>query len=103
MTHTRTISTRTHALTYAQTPFQVKEAAVIAVHSQKWMERPLACVVLHAGQTLTHEELVQFLNPRMAKWWIPEAMEIVQEIPKTSVGKFSKKDLRDMFPNYTLP
>ena len=69
----------------------VAEAAVIGVRSEKWMERPLACVVLLEGKQLTHSELVSFLAPKMAKWWIPDDMRIVDEIPKTSVGKFSKK------------
>lgn len=55
------------------------------------------------GATLEHEELLAFLAPRVAKWWLPEAMEIVEEIPKTSVGKFSKKDLRAQFEGKTLP
>ena len=76
---------------------------MIAVPSQKWMERPLACVVLHPGQTMTHHELIEFLTPRMAKWWLPDATEFVSEIPKTSVGKFSKKDLRQKFDGFVLP
>ena len=80
----------------------VSEAAVIAVSSAKWMERPLACIVLKPGQSLTLGELHDFLAPRMAKWWLPDALEIMGEIPKTSVGKFSKKDLRAQFSDYTV-
>jgi fatty-acyl-CoA synthase len=76
---------------------KVKEAAVVAVRSRKWMERPLACVVLQEGDTMTYDELIDFLTPQMAKWWLPDRLEIVEEIPKTSVGKFSKKDLRAQF------
>ncbi len=81
---------------------KVTEAAVIAVASQKWMERPMACVVLNEGETLTHEELVEYLTPRMARWWLPSATQIVDEIPKTSTGKFSKKSLRDQFADVTV-
>jgi fatty-acyl-CoA synthase len=81
----------------------VAEAAVIGVPSEKWSERPLACVVLKDGQSLTKEELLEFLAPRVAKWWLPDAVEFVDEVPKTSVGKFSKKTLRDRFADYHLP
>jgi fatty-acyl-CoA synthase len=82
---------------------KVAEAAVIGVPSEKWSERPLACVVLKAGETLSSDELLEFLAPRVAKWWLPEAVEFVDEIPKTSVGKFSKKTLRERFADYRLP
>ncbi|MGY9073202.1 MAG: long-chain fatty acid--CoA ligase [Acidimicrobiales bacterium] len=76
---------------------KVSEAAVIAVNSTKWMERPMACVVLNKNETLTHDELIEYLTPKMAKWWLPSATEIIDEVPKTSTGKFSKKTLRDRF------
>ncbi len=75
----------------------VAEAAVIGVPDPKWDERPLACVVLVEGQQVTIAELVEFLEPRVAKWWLPERWAFVTEIPKTSVGKFSKKDLRSQY------
>jgi fatty-acyl-CoA synthase len=75
----------------------VAEAAVVAVPDPKWDERPLAAVVLRDGQTATAEELRQFLAPSFAKWWLPDRFEFVQEIPKTSVGKFRKTELREMF------
>ncbi len=81
---------------------KVAEAAVIAVASLKWMERPMACVVLNEGETLTHDELIEYLAPRMARWWLPSATQIVDEIPKTSTGKFSKKSLRDQFADVTV-
>ncbi len=80
----------------------VAEAAVIGVASEKWMERPLACVVLHEGAELTYDELIEFLAPRMAKWWLPDALEIIDEVPKTSTGKFSKRTLRDHFDGYRV-
>jgi fatty-acyl-CoA synthase len=80
----------------------VKEAAVIGVPHPKWDERPLACVVLKEGATATAEEILAYLEPLVAKWWLPDAVEFIQEVPKTSVGKFSKKDLRTRFANYHL-
>jgi fatty-acyl-CoA synthase len=81
----------------------VAEAAVIGVPHEKWQERPLACVVLREGESVTKEELLAWLEPKVAKWWLPDDVAFVDEIPKTSVGKFSKKDLRDKFAGYNLP
>jgi fatty-acyl-CoA synthase len=81
----------------------VAEAAVIGLPHPKWSERPLACVVLREGQTATKDEIVAFLDSRVVKWWLPDDVVFVSEIPKTSVGKFSKKDLRTQFADYTLP
>jgi len=75
----------------------VAEAAVIAVPDAKWDERPLAAVVLREGQAATAEELRAFLAPNFAKWWLPDRIEFVAEIPKTSVGKFKKTELREQF------
>jgi fatty-acyl-CoA synthase len=72
----------------------VVEAAVIAVKDERWDERPLACVVVDPDRTVTVEELRQFLEGRVARWWVPERWSFVSEIPKTSVGKFDKKVLR---------
>ena len=78
----------------------VKEAAVIGIPHPKWDERPLACVVLKEGETATEEEILEHLKPLVAKWWLPDAVEFIDEVPKTSVGKFSKKDLRSTFAEY---
>ena len=75
----------------------VAEAAVIAVPDAKWAERPLAVVVLREGQTATSDELRDFLAPQFAKFWLPDRVEFVDEIPKTSVGKFRKTALREQF------
>jgi fatty-acyl-CoA synthase len=75
----------------------VAEAAVVAVPDAKWDERPLAAVVLREGASVTADELRAFLEPNFAKWWLPDRFEFVAEIPKTSVGKFKKTELRDMF------
>ena len=81
----------------------VAEAAVIAVPSDRWMERPMACVVLKPGETLDADQLKAWLEPRVAKWWLPDVIEFIDEVPKTSVGKFSKKTLRDRFADTRLP
>jgi acyl-CoA synthetase (AMP-forming)/AMP-acid ligase II len=81
----------------------VLEAAVIGIFSERWSERPLACVVLKPDQETTKEELLAWLEPKVAKWWIPDDVVFVEEIPKTSVGKFDKKVLREDFKNYEWP
>ncbi|MDQ3876918.1 MAG: fatty acid--CoA ligase, partial [Actinomycetota bacterium] len=81
----------------------VAEAAVIGVTHPRWQERPLACVVLREGESATKEDILEFLTPRVAKWWLPDDVVFLDEIPKTSVGKFSKKDLREKFHDYELP
>ncbi|MET0727204.1 MAG: long-chain fatty acid--CoA ligase [Acidimicrobiales bacterium] len=82
---------------------KVAEAAVIGVPHPKWAERPLACVVVKPGEELTKEELLTYLEDKVARWWLPDDVAFIEEIPKTSVGKFSKKDLRDKFEGYELP
>ncbi|HXB64001.1 MAG TPA: long-chain fatty acid--CoA ligase [Solirubrobacteraceae bacterium] len=73
---------------------EVLEAAVIAKPDERWAERPLCCVVLCEESTVTAQELVEHLRPRVAKWWLPDEFAFVAEVPKTSVGKFDKKVLR---------
>ena len=82
---------------------KVAEAAVIGVPHPKWSERPLACVVVKPGEELTAAEVLEFLDGRVAKWWLPDDVVFIEEVPKTSVGKFSKKDLRDRFADHVLP
>jgi len=72
----------------------VVEAAVIAKPDERWAERPLCCVVLREGASATVPDLVEHLRGRVAKWWLPDEFAFLQEIPKTSVGKFDKKVLR---------
>jgi fatty-acyl-CoA synthase len=76
---------------------KVAEAAVIGIPDEKWSERPLACVVPEGDEEITLDELKAFLAERVPKWWIPNDLEIIEEVPKTSVGKFSKKTLREQF------
>jgi fatty-acyl-CoA synthase len=72
----------------------VLEAAVIAKPDEKWAERPLCCVVVREGAELSAEQLVEHLRPRVAKWWLPDEFAFIDQVPKTSVGKFDKKVLR---------
>ena len=72
----------------------VIEAAVIAKPDERWAERPLCCVVLREGSDVGAEELLEHLRGRVAKWWLPDEFAFIDEVPKTSVGKFDKKVLR---------
>jgi len=81
---------------------KVMEAAVIAVPHERWQERPLACVVPkpeHKG-SLTEKEILDYLTPLVAKWWLPDEVVFIDAVPKTSVGKFDKKVLRERFKNW---
>ncbi len=82
---------------------KIAEAAVIGITHPRWQERPLACVVLKPGETATREEILAFLDGRIAKWWMPDDVVFIDEVPKTSTGKFSKKDLRSRFAAHQLP
>jgi fatty-acyl-CoA synthase len=80
----------------------VVEAAVIPVASLKWGERPLATIVLKPGMSTTPDELGAFLAPLFAKFWLPAAVEFIDEIPRTSAGKFQKSALRLHFKDYQV-
>ncbi|HET8673320.1 MAG TPA: AMP-binding protein, partial [Thermoleophilaceae bacterium] len=79
----------------------VLEAAVIAIPDERWSERPCACVVRKEGSSLDADGVREHLKPRVAKWWIPDRVEFIDEVPKTSVGKFDKKVLRARFASQT--
>jgi fatty-acyl-CoA synthase len=81
----------------------VREAAVVGVPSQKWDERPVVVVALNTGQSLSLDELRSFLTGRVAKWWLPDDVVIVDEVAKTSVGKYDKKVLRAALSDLVLP
>jgi fatty-acyl-CoA synthase len=72
----------------------VLEAAVIAKPDERWQERPLACVVRAEGGEVSADELREHLSSRVARWWLPDEFAFIDEVPKTSVGKFDKKVLR---------
>ena len=72
----------------------VAEAAVIAKPDERWSERPFACIVTEEGASVSAEELCEHLTERVAKFWIPDEFAFIDEVPKTSVGKFDKKVLR---------
>jgi fatty-acyl-CoA synthase len=80
----------------------VLEAAVIGIADAKWQERPLACIVLkpEAKGTVTQADIQKFLEDKVAKWWIPKDIVFIDEIPKTTVGKFSKKALREQYAHF---
>ncbi|HET9017514.1 MAG TPA: long-chain fatty acid--CoA ligase [Thermomicrobiaceae bacterium] len=75
----------------------VAEAAVVAAAHPRWLERPVAVVVLKDGQVATEQELREHLAPRFARWWLPDAVVFVDAIPRTSTGKFLKAALRDEY------
>ena len=81
----------------------VLEAAVIGLPHARWQERPLACVVAKPGRTPSREAILEFLGTRVAKWWLPEDVVFVDALPKTSVGKIAKRDLRDRFKDHRWP
>jgi fatty-acyl-CoA synthase len=79
----------------------VLEAAVISVAHPRWVERPLACVVPKPGVTLQPQEIIDFLRPQLAKWALPDEVVLIESVPKTSVGTFDKKVLRQRFKDWT--
>ena len=78
----------------------VAEAAAIGIAHPKWDERPLLVVVCRDGCTVDRDDLRAYLAGRVAKWWLPDAIEFVDELPHTATGKLSKKTLRDQFRDY---
>jgi fatty-acyl-CoA synthase len=81
----------------------VAEAAVIGVKHPKWDERPLLVVVAKKQGAPTREELLDYLRPKVAKWWLPDDVVFVDEIPHTATGKIKKTALRETFGDYRLP
>jgi fatty-acyl-CoA synthase len=81
----------------------IAEAAVIGVHHPKWDERPLLIVQLKAGQKVTREEILKYMDGKIAKWWMPDDVVFVEGIPHTATGKILKTALRDQFKTYSFP
>jgi fatty-acyl-CoA synthase len=76
---------------------KVALAAAVAAFHPKWDERPVLVIVPKDGEQLTREEMLEFLAPRMAKWWLPDDVVLVREMPMTATGKILKAKLREQF------
>ena len=81
----------------------VAEAAAIGVHHSKWGERPLLVVVRKPGKEPTKADILDFMDGKVAKWWMPDDVAFVEEIPHTATGKILKTELRERFKDYRLP
>jgi acyl-CoA synthetase (AMP-forming)/AMP-acid ligase II len=81
----------------------VLEAAVIGVPHSKWNERPLLIIVKRHGADLDREEMLAFYDGKIARWWLPDDVVFVDELPHTATGKLSKRALRERFRGYSLP
>ena len=81
----------------------VAEAAVIGVHHPKWDERPLLVLVLNEGHAVSKPEMLEFLSDKVVKWWLPDDVVSVTEIPHTATGKILKTKLREQFRDYKFP
>jgi len=81
----------------------VQEAAVIGVAHPKWQERPLLIVVRKPGTDPKPEDIIAYLAERVVKWWLPDDVIFVDEIPHTATGKLHKLKLREQFRDYVLP
>ena len=81
----------------------VAEAAVIGRIHPKWGERPLLIVVKNESADVTPDELKSFLDGKIAKWWIPDDVQYIDEMPHTATGKIQKTKLRDIFEDYQFP
>ena len=81
----------------------VAEAAVIGLAHPKWDERPLMVIVRKEGRNVSREDILAYLEGKIAKWWMPDDVAFVDEIPHTATGKIQKMTLRDQFRDYRLP
>src|SRR5690606_37578651 len=81
----------------------VAGAAVIVVRHSKWDERPLLVVVRKPGKNPSREELLAFMQVKVAKWWLPDDVAFVDEIPHSAPGKIQKTNLREQFKDHRLP
>ena len=81
----------------------VQEAAVIGLPHPKWQERPFLVIVTKPGTTPSRDEILDFLSARVAKWWLPDDVAFVSELPHTATGKLQKTKLREQFRDHVLP
>jgi len=81
----------------------VAEAAVIGVVHPKWDERPLLVIVPKEGKEIDRDAMLKFMDGKIAKWWMPDDVQFVREIPHTATGKINKLKLREEFKDYKLP
>lgn len=81
----------------------VVEAAVVGLPHDRWGERPLLFVVLEAGKELNPTEILDFIKPHVASWWLPNDVLAIKEIPHTGTGKIDKKVLREQFADFQWP
>ena len=78
----------------------IKEAAVIGIFHPKWDERPLLILVKNENSEVTEEEIFAFLKDKIASWWMPNAIEFIDDLPHTATGKIQKLELREKFKDY---
>jgi len=81
----------------------IAEAAVIGIAHAKWQERPVLIVVRKPGADVTRDDVLKFLEGKMARWWMPDDVVFVDELPHTATGKLLKTKLRETFKDYQLP
>ncbi|MGI9608679.1 MAG: long-chain fatty acid--CoA ligase, partial [Acidimicrobiia bacterium] len=80
----------------------IAEATVVGLKHAKWQERPAAFIVLAEGATMTQEQVLEYLEDKVAKWWLPDRVIVIDEIPKTGTGKFDKKVVRDQYSDLLM-
>jgi acyl-CoA synthetase (AMP-forming)/AMP-acid ligase II len=81
----------------------VQEAAVIGIAHPKWDERPLLIIVRKEGSNVTREQILEYFDGKIAKWWMPDDVAFVDQLPHTATGKLLKTKLREDFKDYRLP
>jgi len=81
---------------------EVLQAAVVAIAHEKWQERPLLLVVRRKDSTLDAKTLLDHMRPKIASWWVPDAVEFLDELPMTGTGKVQKMALREKFKGYKV-
>jgi fatty-acyl-CoA synthase len=81
---------------------EIAEAAVIAVEHPKWQERPMLIATRMPGSQISGKEIIDYLRQKVASWWLPDAVEFLDELPHTGTGKIYKLKLREAFADYKL-